>query len=480
MDRRAFIQRGVFGAAALGWGLGSGEARAIPGAAARPPNIVFIFVDDLGYGDPSCFGNAKAGTPNIDALAEGGTRFTNFYTSSPICSPSRVAVMTGQYPARWGIHSYLNSRVKNRARGMRDFLDPAAPTTARVLKRAGYATAHFGKWHVGGGRDVDDAPLPSAYGFDESLVSFEGLGDRVLFEGDGLSKQSAELGQGTLTWLPKHRSTETYVDRAIDFVRRNRERPFYLELFPNDVHDGHLPAEGAAKAFEDATENPFERRFFAVLRELDRQIGRLLGALEALGLDEETLVVFTSDNGPTDWPHYYKKGHVPPGSTGPFRGRKWCLYEGGIRMPFIARWKGRVPAGETNEEAVFCGVDLAPTFCALAGVAVPAEVRHDGVDVSEALLGKGDVGSRPIFWQYGAPFAELRPGNPDFASPSFAVREGDWKLLINPDGSGGELYDVRVDPGETKNLGSEHPERVEKLWGQIRGWAAEMKMPLGL
>ena len=147
------------------------------------PNVLFILIDDLGYGDLGCTGG-EFPTPHIDALAGDGIRFTQFYVNSPICSPSRVAFTTGQYPARWGIHSYLNNRRRNMQRGMRDFLDPAAPSVARVFQAAGYATGHFGKWHMGGGRDVDDAPLPSAYGFDASLVSFEGLGNRILPPGD--------------------------------------------------------------------------------------------------------------------------------------------------------------------------------------------------------------------------------------------------------------------------------------------------------
>ena len=149
-------------------------ATAALGAAERP-NIVFIFVDDMGYGDLSCYGNKDIRTGNIDRLAHEGVRFKQFYVASPICSPSRVGITTGQFPARHMIHSYLNSRKRNTERGMRDFLDPAAPAIARAFQDAGYATAHFGKWHIGGGRDGDDAPLPQAYGFDESLVSFEGL-----------------------------------------------------------------------------------------------------------------------------------------------------------------------------------------------------------------------------------------------------------------------------------------------------------------
>ncbi len=468
MNRREFLKRtavGVLGLTAL--------PRLQPGnaAARRRTNILFVFIDDMGYADPSCFGNPKVKTPCMDQLAREGMRLTNFYVNSPICSPSRVAVMTGQYPARWKIHSYLEARQANRRRQMADWLDLQAPTTARILKQAGYATAHFGKWHIGGGRDVGDAPLPQAYGFDESLVSFEGLGDRVLFNNDGLSRQSAKLQRGDIRFIDKHESTSAYVDRAIAFMEEHRQEPFYIELFPNDVHDPHLPRPEAVEKWKDVTDNPFEQKFFAVLEELDRQIGRVVAAVDALGLSERTLIVLTSDNGPTDWPSYYKQGHNPPGFTGPFYGRKWCLYEGGIRMPFVARWKGTIPAGQTNDASVVCGVDLSPTFCHVAGVTVPASIRHDGEDMCEALLGKPMKRAQPIFWQYGTPYATLMPGNPDFVSPSLAVRDGDWKLLIDPDGSNGQLYDLANDPGEKTDLVTDHRDKAMELWRKLRHWA---------
>ena len=180
------------------------------------PNIIFVLIDDLGYGDFSCTGNKDVQTENIDRLAAEGIRFTQFYVSSPICSPSRAAFLTGQYPARYRMHSSLNNRAENKRRGMPDWLDPNAPSIARTLKQAGYATAHVGKWHLGGGRDVGDAPLPQAYGFYESLTSFEGLGDRLLITGDGLSNQNAKLGNGKITWLEKYELTRAYVDRSID------------------------------------------------------------------------------------------------------------------------------------------------------------------------------------------------------------------------------------------------------------------------
>ena len=196
---------------------------ALPAVAASP-NIVFIFIDDMGYGDLSVTGNTEVETQHIDRLAAEGVRFTQFYVGSPICSPSRVAITTGQYPSRWLINSYLNNRRRNRERGMANFLSPQAPAVARAFRQAGYATAHFGKWHMGGGRDVYEAPTPQAYGFDESLVSFEGLGERILPPG-GLSEQSERLGKGPawhVTSTTRRPSTSTARSTSSAATRTSR------------------------------------------------------------------------------------------------------------------------------------------------------------------------------------------------------------------------------------------------------------------
>lgn len=436
--------------------------------AAGGPNIVFVFIDDIGYGDLSCYGNRDIATVNIDRMAAEGIRFEQFYVGSPICSPSRVAVTTGQYPARHLIHSYLNSRERNRQRGMRDFLDPAAPAVARAFRRAGYATAHFGKWHMGGGRDVDDAPLPSAYGFDESLVAFEGLGDRILPPG-GLSEQSKKLGRGSVRDAAKHEMTEIYVDRSIDFIRRNRDKRFYLHLWLNDVHDRFYPKPGAAAKFRQFEANPYVQQYYAVIDEMDRQLGRLFAEMDKLGLAENTLIAIAGDNGPTAWKRYYDEGYDPPGKTGGLRGRKWSLYEGGIREPLILRWRGSVPAGRVNGKTVVGAVDLFPTFCALAGVAAP-DAAFDGVDMSAAFRGEQPARRRPLFWEYGRTPSYLRPGNPADVSPNMAVRDGRWKLLMNADGSNVELYDFRDGFDESRSVAAKHQKVTRRLSAMLQSW----------
>jgi arylsulfatase A-like enzyme len=438
--------------------------------AAQKPNIVFIFIDDMGYGDLSCTGNKDVQTVNIDRLATEGVRLTQFYVGSPICSPSRVTITTGQYPARHGIHSFLASRERNNKRGMQHFLNPKAPAIARVFHNAGYATAHFGKWHMGGGRDVGDAPLPQAYGFDESLVSFEGLGDRVL---PISHKQSQKLGRGKIMFSPKHRMTEIYVNRSIDFIKRNKDKPIYLHLWLNDVHDRHDPNEKMLKKYERFKANPYVQHFYAVLDEMDRQIGRLVDAIDAQGLAEKTLIILTSDNGPTAWKKYYDQGFPPAGSTAGFRGRKWSLYEGGIRMPLIARWKGTIPAGRVDETTVMGSVDFFPTFCKIADVPSP-KVDFDGEDLSAALLGIPQDRSKPIIWEYGREDFYLKPGLKRDQSPNLAIRDGSWKLLINADGSDVQLYNLEIDRTELINLADKKPDLTARLSKHLLEWRKQL------
>jgi len=433
--------------------------------AADKPNIVFVLIDDLGYGDFGVTGNKEVPTPNIDRLAAQGTRLTQFHVGAPICSPSRVAFTTGQYPQRWKIHSFLAQRSYNQRRNMADFLDPKAPALARTFKSAGYATAHIGKWHMGGGRDVGDAPLPQEYGFDDSLVSFEGLGDRILPPGD-LPDQSAKLGRGNITRVKQHEQTGIYVERAIDFIQRNKTAPFYLHLWLDDVHDPFNPAPGSTEKFAGKGRNDEDRKFFATLADMDRQLGRLFDSIDELGLDKNTLIILTGDNGPTAWRHYYDKGIEPPGSTAGDRGRKWSLYEGGIRQPLIARWTGKIPAGRVDETSLVTAVDFFPSLTKIAGIKSP-KVEFDGVDISAALLGKDFKRKKPIIWEYRH---DIKPGDPRDVSPQLALRDGIWKFLMDYDGSRPELYDLASDPVESRNLAAQNPKRVKAMSAQLEKW----------
>ena len=446
------------------------------------PNVIIIFIDDMGYADPSCFGNPVVETPNIDALVAQGIKFTSFYVNSPICSPSRVALNTGQYPMRYRIHSFIASSEQNRRRTMANFLDPSAPTLARTLQQSGYATGHFGKWHMGGGRDIGNAPHPREYGFDKSLVSFEGIGDRVLFPNDILSEQSAALDRGKIIWAEKHTSTSIYVDSALAFIKRNQDAPFFVNLCPNDVHDPHLPTPSMLEKYKTSTDNPYEQKFFAVLKELDNQIGHFINELDNMGLLENTIIVFTSDNGPTDWPIYYERDSYPdnyqgelypPGFAGEFHGRKWSLYEGGIRMPFMIQWKGHIQSSKTDSTTIIAAMDLFPSLCTILKIDYPDHL--DGTDKSAALLGNPIYVTRPVMWEYASnPGGSILPGNKDFISPNLAIREGDWKLLINADSTDIELYNLKQDHAEAHNLKDDHPDLVRKLSKQVLDWRSSL------
>jgi arylsulfatase A-like enzyme len=323
---------------------------------------------------------------------------------------------------------------------------------------------------MGGGRDVDDAPLPATYGFDETIVALEGLGDRIIFPESGIAKASEKLGHGRIiAHVPKREMTRHYVDHAIDFLQRTKDAPFYLEVFPNDVHGLHYPLPEDAAGYASVASSPAEQKFLAVLVEMDRQLGRLLDELERLGQAKDTIVIFTSDNGPSDDAGYYRQGGLPPGSTGPFFGRKASLYEGGIRMPFIIRWPGHTPANQIDNQSTVAAFDLQQSLCALAGVSTPAGKSYDGLDMSAALLGRSFPRAQPVFWEFGVN-AKAGVGKKEHRSPALAMRDGNWKFLVNPDGSGAELYDLSTDPAERRNLASQVSPQTVAFSARTLAW----------
>ena len=291
-----------------------------PRAAARQPNILFILIDDMGYADLSLTGNKLVATPNIDALARDGMVMTQFYDAAPICSPSRAGFMTGRFPARDRFVTYIHDRKRNRNFGQADWLDPSLPMLPRLMRQAGYATGHFGKWHLGGGRDIGDAPLPSAYGFDESYTQWEGLGPRVLPTDltNKLGQQSAELGQGPVEWLPRAEITGRFIDKTIDFVGRSKDRPWFAQLWLTDMHTPWVPSAAQLAATKGKGATPREDQFLAVLVAMDAEIGRLVDGLRQAGELDDTLIVFTSDNGPPSAP-------IPRGRRRPIAaGKRAC------------------------------------------------------------------------------------------------------------------------------------------------------------
>ncbi len=479
-------------------GVAFGVARAAD--APHRPNVIFILTDDQGWGDAANFGHPYLKTPNIDRLAREGTRYTQFYVASPVCSASRAGFITGQYPARWGVHGHFDSPENNAARGMPNWLDPRAATIARQLQAAGYATAHFGKWHLG---HSDDAPAPAAYGFDASATYNSGPKSPQLGEPEVQAyrqahpdwQAKAQLNEEKMPYFRAH-STEWIVNDTLAFLREHRGQPCYVNVWtllphaPLDPTPEQLavysdlqpraddPAFGrwAQEYFAKAKNLRDQMRVFAAsVTELDTQIGRLLDGLREMGLADDTIVVFSSDNGPED----YRVGNAANagvGSPGPFRARKRSLYEGGIRTPLIVRWPGRVAAGKVDTTSIIGAVDYFPTVCALTGAHVPAGLALDGEDVSDILLGHARPRRGPLYWEWRGPVIGAGPYRPP-GKPGIAVREGEWKFFAAQDAAKVELYDLPNDPEERTNVAAQHPEVVARFNQLVQTWQATLPPP---
>jgi len=422
-------------------------------SAERPPNVVFVFCDDLGWGDLPAYGhrNVKAHggwtvrgslkMPNLDRMAAEGIRFTQFYVASGVCSPSRAGVMTGRFPSELGVHDYLASAGLNRSRGCVQYLDPKIETLTRHLQDTGYATAHFGKWHLGG----RDAPKPEEYGIDRYDSCIRGPDGRV-------------------------RSNERIADATIEFIERNRSGRFYVNAWLYDPHSPLHPTDEMMEAYADLSprwggRNGAMQIYYGVLSDIDKHVGRILDRLDELGLSEDTIVIFSSDNGPESGLIPFVSHYGGAASNGPFRGIKRSLYEGGIRTPFIVRWPGRAPAGRVDDETVVGGVDLLPTIASLAGISLSG-AGLDGEDLSAAFRGAAVNRAKPLLWENRFPVY----GHLLDKSPMLAIREGNWKLLLNPDRSRVELYDIPADPSELNNLAGSEPQIVERLTKRALAW----------
>jgi len=467
----------------LWWALGAILAGLAPPAASegaepsaqRRPNVIFVLTDDQGWGDAAAWGHPYIKTPNLDRITREGLRVSQFYAANPVCSPSRTAFMTGRYPARFRIHGHFATHELNEARAMPDWLDPQTPTITRQFQAAGYATGHFGKWHLGSGAG---APEPSAYGIDQHLT--------LVSNGPQLREKGAPHEPH---WWGK--STGIIMDRAIAFVRENKDRPFYLNIWTLVPHATLDPTPEQLAVYDDldpradhpafgkwtqdyyaaAADLRAQMRVFAAsITDLDTQVGRLLDVLAELGLDDDTLLIFSSDNGPEDY-HIGNARNAGVGSPGPHRARKRSIYEGGVRQPLVVRWPGKIRPGVFDETSVIGAVDFLPTVCAMAGVELPAGVKFDGEDVSDILLSnKPRQRKGPLFWEWRSTVA----GNPEFAPPPIAVRDGRWKLLTNRDRTRVELYDIPADPAETRNLAAANPEVVERLGRLALEWKATL------
>jgi arylsulfatase A-like enzyme len=402
---------------------------------AAQPNIVIFYADDLGWGELGCQGFAKdIPTPHIDSLAKNGLRFTNGYVAATYCSPSRAGLMTGRYPTRFG-HEF--NTVANTV-GLRS----DQTTIATRLKTLGYATIAVGKWHLGN----QPENRPTKRGFDEFYGTLNNTPffHPTNFIDSRISNDVREVTDDTFY------TTDAYADRSLDWLEKNKNKPWFLYL---PFNAQHAPLQAPKKYLERFPKITDEKRqlFAAMLASMDDAIGRVMGKIRALGQEENTLVFFISDNG------------GPTASTtsgnGPLRGFKMTTFEGGPRVPFIAQWKGKIPAGKTYDLPVM-NLDVLPTAIIAAGGKTDPSWQLDGVDLMPYLTGKQT--SRPhqtLYWRYG---------------PQWAIRHGDLKLVVSKGGSGQpELYDLATDIGESKDLASAQPAKVKELQALWDKWSAE-------
>ena len=442
------------------------------------PNIVVILADDLGWRDLRSYGNPWHDTPNLDRLAREGTRFTNAYAAAPICSAARVALLTGRSPARLGFE-FVVKEPSAKKPDEHALALPAYPanlpleevTLGEVLGGAGYATAYFGKWHVsqhnGGYLNWSTTHGPLQQGFAEGVQEFgsHAYGDTTRLAAEKAPLPAGDYGRDALT------------DKAVAFLRAQRSgsKPFLMFLSHYYVHTP-IRSRAAWLAEKYATRLPAgsdpRRAVFAAMVEiLDHHVGEVLRALDESGLTQDTLVVFTSDNG----------GHPEFSANGPLRGSKWNLYEAGVRVPWIVRWPGKIPAGGTNDVR-FIGTDLMPTLAAAAGVAAPRNIVLDGQNVLPIWRGEkaamATARDRALVWHFPfyhpeTGYAASKPqiGVDDFAvsqtRPQSAIRVGDWKLLHFYEENRDELYQTSSDPSEKTDLATKEPARARALRRQL-------------
>ncbi|MBX7209577.1 MAG: sulfatase-like hydrolase/transferase [Verrucomicrobiaceae bacterium] len=441
-------------------------------AAEKKPNVIFILTDDQGWNDAHFAGHPYVKTPNLDKFASQSTWFRQFYVAATVCSPSRTAFMTSHNPARHFVHGHFADHAANAGREMPDWLDPQVTTLPGLLKTAGYATAHFGKWHLGHG---DGAPPPQAYGVDVSKT--------VNANGDQLGDEKEPYFRA--------KSTALIVDETIKFIREHKEGPFYANVWTLLPHAPLKPTPEQLKVYEnlapkadDPAFGPWMQKylakakdlksqmqvFCASLTDLDTQLGRLFAALDEMKLADNTIIFYSSDNGAED----YRIGNASNGgvgNTGPLRARKRSMYEGGIRTFGLLRWPGKVAAGHVDETSVIGGVDFLPTICKLTGVEVPASVKPDGEDVSDIWLGASRARTKPLNWEW---LFNVQGPDDGYMPPMLAVRDGDWKLFVSHKGGDAQLYNIPKDAGEEHDVASEHPDVVKSLTEKALTWAAHL------
>ena len=433
----------------------------------RPPNVILIVADDLGWADVGANAGAAHATvtPRIDSLARDGVRFTNAYAAAPVCSPTRAALLTGQHPARLHLTDWLPGRPDRPDQKLtHPRIQPQLPleaiTLPELLQSAGYVSGHVGKWHLGG----------AGFGPLEQGFAVNVAGDHT---GTPLSYFAPFARDGrTMPGLERAAEGEYLTDRltdeALGFIEASRERPFFLYLAH---YTPHIPLRAKAELIEKhrARANPI---YAAMLESLDDSVGRVLGALDRLGLADNTIVLFTSDNGGLST---LEGPNTPATSNAPLRHGKGYLHEGGIRVPLLVRWPGQFRAGATVHTPVI-SMDVFATVQALAG----REIAGDGVSLEPVLRGAADLPQRPLYWHYPHYSNQARSkGAPAGGGPGAAMREGRWKLIQHFETGVHELYDLEADPGETTNLVGQQAGRVLEMGRRLHTWqnAAKVQWP---
>jgi uncharacterized sulfatase len=426
----------------------------------QKPNIVFILIDDLGWADLSCYGNTFHRTPRIDELASRGMLFTDAYAPSAVCSPSRAAIMSGQYPARVGMTDFIPGHWRPYERltvpiNRTQHLPLEEETYAEVLKQQGYATAYYGKWHLGWGEF-----MPENQGFDDAAVS-SGWGH---FFPPVKTDPDRGLPEGTYL-------TDGLTTLAEDFMTANQDTNFLLVLSHFAVH---VPLEAKAEKIAKYANYTGEGNgvnnatYAAMLESVDESVGRVVDKLEELGLTNNTAIFFFSDNGGLRQ-IFDKRDDIIVTNNAPLRDEKGTIYEGGIRVPLLAVWPGHFPAGQRSAEPVN-GVDLFPTFCDIAGVDPNSRPdKLDGVSLLPILTGEGELEREALYFHY-----------PHYhhSTPASAIRAGDYKLIEFLEDHHVELYNLRNDVSETQDLATELPQLRDSLYQQLQSWQRSVNAPM--
>jgi arylsulfatase A len=444
-----------------------------PTAADDRPNFVIMVADDLGYGDLGSYGHPVIRSPNIDRLAEEGLRFTNGYAAAPVCSPARTGILTGRIPSRVGIYDWIPP-------GSDVHLPTEETTVAELLRDAGYQTVYLGKWHLNGGLGTDQ-PQPDDHGFDHWFAT-TGFAMPTHLNPYNFVLNGVEMGP------MDGYACQLLSEEAVRWLTevRDPERPFLMIIGYHEPHEAIASPPELTAAYS-TTQNRNEAEYFANVTNLDLAVGRVVEQIDELGFANETMVLFTSDNGP-EMVNRHPQAQRSYGSAGHLRGKKLQLWEGGIRVPFIVRWPKHVEPGETSDTPV-SGIDLLPTLCELAGFPVPDSIDLDSTSIAPALEGAPLNRDIPLFWHdykaWGGPRVVLREkrfklagfwdGPEIVRTDSSTLRPGDLELIRTAKLVRFELYDLDADPGERRDVGDRHPEVLDRMKTEMLGIYAEIQ-----